>query len=287
MKKILSFLAAAAMLFSASCSKSDDLDSEPEMPQTENEIWYTSKDSSVVTPYKTNVFGANIISNTYKNGKGVIKFDGNVTSIGESAFYRCASLTSITIPSGVTTIGESAFFRCTSLTSIKIPNGVTSIEGSAFERCTSLKSIELPSSITTIAMGAFAHCRLLTSITIPNGVTSIENSTFLSCLLLKNITIPNSVTSIGVCVFSGCTSLKTITIPRSVTSIKNKAFSGCTSLKEVYCRAKTAPSMGDEVFEDISSAAKFYVPKESVNAYKKASGWKKLADKLVSYNFGE
>ena len=105
-------MTATAILLAASCSKSDDFDDEPEIPQPANEIWYTSSDSSVVTPYKTNGFGANIISNTYKNGKGVIKFDGNVTTIGESAFYRCKALTSIIIPNSVTTIGESAFTGC-------------------------------------------------------------------------------------------------------------------------------------------------------------------------------
>ena len=81
MSRLFSFLVAVAMLIAASCSKSDNLDSEPEIPQSESEIWYTSKDSSVVTPYKTDGFGANIISNTYKNGKGVIKFDGDFNSI--------------------------------------------------------------------------------------------------------------------------------------------------------------------------------------------------------------
>ncbi len=286
MSRLFSFLVAVAMLIAASCSKSDNLDGEPELPQSESEIWYTSKDSSVVTPYKTDGFGANIISNTYKNGKGVIKFDGDVTSIGESAFYRCSSLTDITIPNGVTTIGEGAFYRCISLTSIIIPKSVTSINVGAFERCEKLKSIELPTSVTTIAVGAFAHCRALRSITLPNSITSIENTTFTGCSLLKDITIPNSVTSIGIGVFKGCTALKTITIPNSVTSIKNRAFSGCSSLNEVYCRAKTVPDMGEDVFKKISSSAKIYVPKESANAYKKASGWKKYANMIVSYNFG-
>jgi hypothetical protein len=52
----------------------------------DNEIWYTSTDGNIITPYKKDVFGANIVSNTYENGKGIITFDGEVTSIGDSAF---------------------------------------------------------------------------------------------------------------------------------------------------------------------------------------------------------
>ena len=44
-----------------------------------------------------------------------------VTSIGESAFEGCDSLTIITIPESVTSIGESAFSDCYRLTSITIP----------------------------------------------------------------------------------------------------------------------------------------------------------------------
>ena len=88
-----------------------------------NQIWYTSTDGKIVESYsgiENNYadFGVNIVSNTYVDGKGVIEFDGDVTTIGHYVFYRCRSLTSVTIPDSVTTIGEGAFYWCNSLTSV-------------------------------------------------------------------------------------------------------------------------------------------------------------------------
>ena len=115
-----------------------------------NIIIYTSSDGKVVTPYKTDVFGASIVSNTYKNGKGVIVFNAHITSIGSKAFYNCASLTSVTIPDSVTLIGDEAFYNCSSLTSVTIPNSVTSIGSKAFYNCKSLTSVTIPNSVTSI-----------------------------------------------------------------------------------------------------------------------------------------
>ena len=41
-----------------------------------------------------------------------------MTSIGERGFYKCASITSVTIPDSVTSIGLYAFQFCGSLTSV-------------------------------------------------------------------------------------------------------------------------------------------------------------------------
>ena len=81
-------------------------------------IYYTSSDGKIVTPYETDVFGANITNNVYTNGQGIISFDGPITTIGNYAFYTCRSLTSVNIPDSVTSIGDYAFGYCRSLTRV-------------------------------------------------------------------------------------------------------------------------------------------------------------------------
>ena len=147
-----------------------------------------------------------------------------VISIGDSAFYSCDRLTSVTISDSVTSIGYGAFMSCTSLTSITIPDSVTSIGNCAFYDCDGLTSVTIPDSVTYIGYSAFDCCTNLTNITIPDSVTSIGYGVFMSCTSLTSITIPNSVTIIGEKAFHECTSLTNITIPDSVTSIDYMAF---------------------------------------------------------------
>ena len=59
----------------------------------------------------------------YPRGKqGAYIIPDSVTSIGNSAFYWCRALTSVTIPDSVTSIGERAFYWCGALTSVTIEN---------------------------------------------------------------------------------------------------------------------------------------------------------------------
>ena len=75
-----------------------------------------------------------IISFRNQNVKSYV-IPSSVTSIGNSAFRGCRSLSEIVIPSSVTSIGDSAFWDCYSLLEIVIPSSVTSIGDSAFSEC--------------------------------------------------------------------------------------------------------------------------------------------------------
>ena len=239
---------------------------------------------------------------TTANIPATVSYDGttySVTSIGNSAFWNCSSLTSVTIPNSVTSIGWWAFKNCSSLTSITIPNSVTSIEGGAFAYCSSLTSIIIPNSVTSIGEQAFSNCSSLTSIDIPNSVTSVgccvfsycTNLTsvtigtgitellgggdvyseggmtrvgfFSDCSSLTFVTIPNNVTYIGKSAFKNCSSLTSIDIPSSVTSIGGSAFFGCSSLTSIDI-PNSVTSIGGAVFQDCSSLTSINIDLPSI-----------------------
>ena len=78
-----------------------------------------------------------------------------VLSIGNSAFYYCTSLTSVSLPAA-TSVGDSAFFGCDALTSVSLP-AATAIGDNAFYDCSLLTSVSLPAA-TAIGDVAFYNC---------------------------------------------------------------------------------------------------------------------------------
>ena len=182
---------------------------DPTKP-AKNEIWYTSYTGNVINPFDSEVFGAEIVSNTYENGTGVIKFNGTVTSIGLKAFSNVTALTSIIIPNGVKTIGERAFYGCANLNSVAIGNGVTEIGDYAFSGCSKLPNITIPDSVITIGAYAFSQCYQLTNVIIGDGVTEIGGNVFYNCSTLTSITIGDSLSKIGVKAFYECKKLNEI-----------------------------------------------------------------------------
>ena len=133
---------------------------------------------------------------------------------------------------------------------------------------------------TSIAQLVFDSCTSLTSVNIPNSVTTIDGNAFRGCNGLTSVTIPNSVTSIDYSAFESCSGLTSVTIPNSVTVIGNYAFSGCRGLTSVTIQATIPPTLGGTSVFNNTNNCPIYVPAESVDAYKTATNWSSLADRI-------
>ena len=169
---------------------------KPSAPAEDFTYQVTGDATCVLTGY-TGTEAELVLPNCAPDGRAV-------TAIGQQAFYKCSSLTSVTIPSSVTSIGDDAFCCCRSLTSVTIPNSVTSIGGDAFHHCSSLTSVTIPNSVTRISSMAFRYCSSLTSVTIPNSVTSIGSEAFSYCSRLTSVYIWGKETTIASRSFSSC-----------------------------------------------------------------------------------
>lgn len=115
----------------------------------------------------------------YRNSIQTAIIETGVTSIGIYDFYKCTSLTSVTIPNSVTTIANFAFYYCSSLESLIIPNSVTSIGKSAFEYCSNLASVVIGSSVSSIGDKAFTNSKTKAKVfwltnTRPDGYYNIS-----------------------------------------------------------------------------------------------------------------
>lgn len=198
-----------------------------------------------------------------------------VTAIGNSAFFCCSGITSVTIPSSIITIDNFAFCG-TGIISIIIPSSVTSIGKSAFQG-SKLTSVIIPNNVTYIDSNAFNGCLNLTSAAIENGVTFIGKSAFSNCYNLKTLTIEDGDSTLYMetdysetsktffnspieILYLGrniewtnnespfCIStLLSLTLSNKVTRIGNSAFTGCTGLTEMTI-PNSVTEIGDLAF---------------------------------------
>ena len=103
----------------------------------------------------------------YCSGIEYARFQGNsIKEISRGSFEGASFLKSIYLPSSVTFIDQSAFYGCASLKTVDIPSpDLTYIGDSAFYQCRKLNSITIASTkLAYIGANAFYQCNDLTDV---------------------------------------------------------------------------------------------------------------------------
>ena len=196
----------------------------------------------------------------------ITDYDGSSEpTSGKSLFAQLVdrSITEVTLEDldGITKIEDYTFYQCSNLRAITIPESVTIIGDNAFNECLALIDFIFPTTITDIGIYAFMNCIKLTSAIIPNSITTLKSGIFYYCYRLANIIIPASITRLDSGVFRHC--------------------STSTELGGTYTiLATTPPTIQSNTFQD-AKINKIIVPKGTSAAYKAATNWSALADKIV------
>ena len=206
-----------------------------------------------------------------------------LTSICDSAFYNCTSLTSVTCEATTPpTLGTDVFYG-TKLSAVYIPDNTLSAYQTAWgaeytyinnETILTLH-VATPGTLKDLIFDAGTRPVLIVKLTLTgtlndddftcmretmtslvdvdlSGITNTSGVNFNGKARLMRIILPTNLTSIGDDAFYGCSSLTSVTIPNSVTSIEYRAFEGCSSLTSVTI-PNSVTSIGDGAFAHCSS----------------------------------
>ena len=93
----------------------------------------------------------------------------SVTSLGASVFADCGSLAAVRFcGAALESIGEKAFWFCASLKALDLPEGLASIGAEAFSFCQALQEAVVPQSVVSLGQ-AFCCCKNLRSLVLPDA----------------------------------------------------------------------------------------------------------------------
>lgn len=203
-----------------------------------------------------------------------------VTRIGDMAFWKCQSLTEVTIPDTVKEIDWGAFFDC-SLTEVILPDSIEYLNGSTFAWNNDLSEVTIPESLTNFSGTDFQGTKWLAKqqaidplvvinnvlidgttckkdVIVPDTVTKISDCAFDYNKDITSVVIPDSVTSLG-SAFYACENLISVSLPDSITEIESNTFAWCISLSGITI-PDSVTSIGKTAFHKCYSFTEITIP---------------------------
>ena len=202
--------------------------------------------------------------------------------IEDDACNGYLSLKNIVFPETLTTIGNSSFASCDSITELYIPANVTFIHENAFRDASNIKTIAVDTENTTYDSRDNGNWIVNTSenklmlaanidyTTLSTSIIKIGANAFYGNSIITELEIHDSVTEIGANAFYGA-QLSKITIGSSMKSIGGWAFWNCTNLTEITLKPIIAPTF---------DSSTFYLPKKGTIYYPSGSDYSEWEENI-------
>lgn len=240
-----------------------------------------------------------------------------VTSIGEDAFANCTGFTVLSIPSTVESVGDYVASGCTCDLYVYPPKTAHSDplrDGGSNPLQGFCGYVIIPDDAEMIPegfgcdyrakgyKGKFAsedgHCLIYdgtlidytrangsSSYQTPKGIKRIGSQAFggvYMSLQLSNLRISEGVEEIASEAFGfHFNDFEVVELPASLKKISPMAFCDCAHIRYICCQAKTPPALESYFSFTSNELNTIYVPKESLELYQNAEGWKTYIKKLV------
>jgi hypothetical protein len=161
-----------------------------------------------------------------------VKFEGNITQIGNQAFAHCTGLSNtITLPNGLICVNDECFLQCTGINKVIVQSPTASLAQACFMRCYNLVEIQIPPTLQNFGKECFKSCSSLKFINCSNA-NRFEEFVFSGCSSLQSVILPETCKAINIGLFSYCSSLETIKLSDDMTHIYAYAFN-CAGLKTI------------------------------------------------------
>lgn len=206
-----------------------------------DQIWYATANNTQA-PVNPSDFDRSIISHTYKNGKGVIVFDGPLTRVGGNGFDPVfgEGITEIHLPNTVERIGNQAFIF-SRFTSFRAPDNLKSVGFGIFAFNNELKRLygkcataDEKFLVLDGELIAYAAASLPKdgTLVVPDGVKSLPQQLFRAQTKIKDVILPEGLVTIGDRCFTYNENLETVTFPASLKTLGDYVFEMCSALRE-------------------------------------------------------
>ena len=139
--------------------------------------------------------------------------------------------------------------------------------------------------VTSLSAGSFRGMTSLVDIALPPNIKSVPNVCFYEDSSITEIVLQEGITThVYRHNYRGCTSLKVLVLPSSMQQTTMEMCYGCTDLDCVICKAVTPPTANvsiQDMFVRTNSTFRIYVPDESIDSYKSASGWSQYTSRIL------